>query len=195
MVQAAWSALQRRYEARQQSDFYEVVIPSAEDEAEWPQELSAEMVTVSKVNFLKDELRALQVDLPTYLQKVKDLKLDAIEKVHGKERKEAEKKQKEDVEMQDVASGTATEVQTTINKEVQRQVAAALKASGLASGSSPPKQVSNISRVHQNPTRAANTYVDDNALAEEDSQGEKEGEERRQACHQPNPQKHSPTAP
>ena len=187
LVQEAWSALQRRYEAKPQGDLYSVVIPDGDDESKWPKELQAEMLTVSRVDFLKNELRALQVDLPVYLQKFKDLKLDLIEKVHGREREKAEKKRDADVEMKDLASSSTTEAQESLNKEVQRQVAAAMqKFAKAVPGSSPSKKARNS--VHMNPTHAAFTVENQ---TREDSQGQKEGEEgeSRQPAH---PQGDSP---
>jgi hypothetical protein len=74
------------------------------------------------------ELQVLQIDLPTYFRKVTDLKLDLIERTHSKGKKKAAEKCAIDVEMQDVESSSSKEAGDAINKEVQRQVAAAIKA-------------------------------------------------------------------
>ncbi|KAF9777953.1 hypothetical protein BJ322DRAFT_1025522 [Thelephora terrestris] len=117
ILQVAWSALQRRYEERPKSTQYRVKIPTPADNADWPTELTADMLEVSDVDDLKEELRALQVDLPVYVQKFTDLKMEAIERVHGKKKDKAEEKRTVDVAMEDVASTSTTEAQQAINKE------------------------------------------------------------------------------
>jgi hypothetical protein len=84
----------------------------------------------SLFNPAQDEFQALQVDLPSYLRKVFDLKRDQIERaasaIAKKDGKRQEKSQL-DVEMTDVASANSPEVRMTINQLVQKQVALALK--------------------------------------------------------------------
>jgi len=182
LVMDAWSALQRRYEARPQGDFWEVSCDL--DPNAWPTEMTAEKLEISRTNFLQNELRALQVDLPVYLQKFKDLKLDAVERVHGKGKKTAEEKRDIDMEVQDVASLAAPETQSAINKEAQRQAAAAFAPykrmldAFEASGSSPSKKVRRESGSHQDPTHVSCTRTYDDIMSLGPNQkGEEEGEE------------------
>ena len=191
LVQGAWSALQRRYEARPKVDSYEVQIPDPNTEAGWPAELRAEMLTVSKADFLVNELRALQVDLPVYLQKFKDLKMDMIEKVRGLADKKAKEKRDVDVEMKDVASSSNIETRESINSEVQKQVAAAFqKYIKTSPGSSSSKVRGMVRGSYMDPTHSLS--IVEKASEQEDFKGEKEGEEGVEGLHPTHCQGDSP---
>jgi hypothetical protein len=182
-VKEAWGALNEAYKARPQQDHWVVKLPVSEPGVtSWPAEAPLE---ISRTSALQNELQALQVDLPEFFRKVYDLKMDLIERIHGKGKKKAEEKRTVDVEMKDVASSSTTEAREAINKEVQRQVAAAIKALG-APGSSPSKKVETARSgvYHMNPTHVSTTARQRISQAgEEDgttNKGQKEGEEGRQ---------------
>ena len=78
-VQEAWKLLEEAFTRRDPGDMYFVNIG-----ADWVMEGESLTLVESKVNPLRDELRALQVDLPVYFRKVLDLKMDLIERIHGK---------------------------------------------------------------------------------------------------------------
>jgi hypothetical protein len=178
-VPEAWSALTDAFNQRGSTDAYEVVVDNSVD---WPGQLGSNVVKKSGFNPLKAELQALQVDLPTYFRKVTDLKLDLIERTHGKGKKKAEEKRAVDVEMQEIASSSNTEAQTAINKEVQRQVAAAIKALKIPSAPSSSKQKvgGKWFSYHENPTHAS---LDQRQVSPQEDEaghhheGQEEGEE------------------
>ena len=151
-VQEAWKSLDEAFKRRDPGDMYFVQLGT-----DWEMEGTEISMVQSKVNPLRDELRALQVDLPVYFRKVLDLKMDLIERIHGKGAKKAAEKSKVDAEVQDVASSSNKEAVEAINKEVQKQVAAALKAAGVAPAPTSSKQKvrSGAWRSHMNPTHTA----------------------------------------
>ena len=109
------------------------------------------VMTFKETDFvpLKGEFQALQVDLPHYIRKVLDLKLDLIERaVSSLAKKDAKKQEKRDldVEMQDVAHPQSPETLMTINQLVQRQVASALK--NIKSKAPSPNKVGEVGEVY-----------------------------------------------
>ena len=181
LVKDTWNALFALYEARPKFTTYKVnAFGEATDAGGWP--VDTPTLEVSNVDFLKNELQALQVDLPVYFRKVYDLKMDTIERIHGKGKKKAEEKQKVDVEMEDIASSSTKEAQEAVNQLVQKQIAAAFKARGIPAPS-PSKKVRGVrvSGYHQNPTHSFPAGRQRQAEASPEArtytQGEKEGEE------------------
>jgi len=175
-VQKAWVVLAETFARRPQEQLYKVATPA--DTADWPAEATLE---VSNVNPLKNELQSLQVDLPVYFRKVLDLKLDLIERIHGRKDKKAAEKRDVDMAVQDVASTATTEVERTINNTVQSQLAAAMKAAGIVPAPSSSKKVRHRSQIfHQDPTHSTSSARQQ--FSEEAGpyfEGEEEGEEGR----------------
>jgi len=138
---------------------------------------------VSTENFQKNELQALQVDLPAYFRKVLDLKLDLIERIHGKKDKKAAEKRDVDMAVQDVASTDQPEVQELIDRGIQSGLAKMednlRKKYGLAPTPSSSKKVRNISQVyHQDPTHIVSPVRQEPRRETGNySEGEEEGEE------------------
>ena len=174
-VKEAWEALAEAYKKRPKQDHFRVVLPQAADSAEWPEIPTFE---VSTTNDLKNELQALQVDLPVYFRKVYDLKLDLVERIHGPKEKKAEEKRKVDVEMKDAASSSSKETSAAINQEVQRQIAAAFKNLPAPGPSSFNKKVSESVRVpfRMNPTHIASPGRKFETEESQEAQGLQEGE-------------------
>lgn len=153
-VKEAWAALQARYDSRPKVDHYRVAIPS--ELGNWPAEAP---VFITTEDPLQNELRALQVDLPVYYRKARDLKQDLIERTHHKkektEKKKVEEKRTVDVEMQDVASSSSKELAVTVNNEVQRQITAFLKSKKPDELIALAGKVSGVStRYHQDPANS-----------------------------------------
>ena len=83
----------------------------------------------------EDEFQALQVDLPVYVRKVYDLKLDQIERAATTLAKKEGKKQEKrdlDIDMQDAAAPNTPETKMTINQLVNRAIDARLKKQSQA---------------------------------------------------------------
>lgn len=171
-IVGAMGALNEAWERRPKHTMFKLVYPDSTDN--WfPAESNLQ---VSTLDLHKQELQALQVDLPAYFAKVLDLKLDLIERVHGKKKVIAEKKRDLDTEMKDLASEGSKETKDAINKEVQRQVAAALKGFGVDPGSSSSKKGKKVRKVyHQDPTHRSVPGVSAEN-GEANSEGEEEGE-------------------
>ena len=173
-VKEGWEALRECYERRPKHDHYKVVLPQGGASGTWP---NVETLAVADHNDLYNELQALQVDLPCYFRKVYDLKMDLIERTHGREEKKVAEKRSVDVEMKDVASSATKQTLETINREVQRQVAAALKGH-IAPGIAPPPKVSRkTSGVHQNPTHSISLVRPVSEEGEEVGEGLQRGQE------------------
>ena len=175
-VKAAWIALGECFDKRPNSSLYRVEIPQNSD---WP--VDTPELVVSQVNPLRNELRALQVDLPVYFRKVLDLKLDLIQRTHGHREKKAAEKRVVDTEMKDVASSSNPEVKNVINNEVNRQVAAALAPfqKMLASSGAGPSSSSKVSKFaglsyRMDPTNSAAPV---GRFSEEEAHQNQEGQE------------------
>jgi len=177
LVKEAWTALREVFERRKDAgEMYQVVVPTDGD-GDWPVE--ALPLERSMVNPLMNELKALQVDLPTYFRKVRDLKVDLIERIHGKGKKKAEEKRAVDAGAMDVASSSTQEAQIAINKEVQRQVAAAMASINKHLAPSSSKKVRKLAVYHQDPTNSSSPVRQQSSQGEtgKNPQGQEEGEE------------------
>lgn len=177
-IKEAWTKLREHYEARPKSDHYRLTVPDGA--GTWPDEPKLEICVTTP---LLNELKALQVDLPTYFRKVVDLKLDLIERIHGKKDKKAAEKRDVDMAVQDIASTAEKKTTETMKKLIEQGIAAALKQH-QSPGASSSKQKLNVSSVayHQNPTNAETIwrqFVIGEETGEQgsDPKGKEEGEE------------------
>jgi len=111
--------------------------------------------------------------------------LDLIERIHGKGKKKAAEKREVAMVVDDVASTATKEAEEVINKEVQRQVAAALKGLNLPSVPSSSKKVgTRVVRYHQNPTHSFTIAEGSQAgPGQNNPQGQEEGEEGESPSH------------
>lgn len=174
-VAEAWQLLSETFAKRDVKEMYEVVLDAT---ASWPTGLNGPQIQRSTYNPLKSEVQALQLDLPTYIRKVIDLKLDLIERIHSHGKKKAAEKRDVVMAVEEVASTAQKEAQEVVNKEVQRQLAAALKTYGITQAPSSSKKVGMFDqRFHQDPTHSFAIAECSSAGQGQINQGQEEGEE------------------
>ena len=187
LVKNAIVALREEYEKRPHEDM-QILVPLTSDELKtWP---SITPVYKTVPSPLRDELQALEVDMSVYFRKVLDLKMDTIERIHGRKDRKAEDKRKADTMAVDEASPSTKTTEETVNSLLQRQFAAREKAmfKKLESivASSPKIKKNKVSEVfnvkHTNPTHSVSlgprrTHVSRTEGEETEAEGAEEEEE------------------